>query len=172
MAQELGAQVIRGLLKVADKIWTYRSQQLHGEEVHRDPKEKHKALSQLQSLYNRQHEVSQQDKLLLTKPLQEWKQTASKTIVNWCMQVKKSLRKQKIVDAKVILAAHHPIYEYFPQLDPLDKGTNDGLSLKSEESTNEIESRVHDHRWNCSMCTCLHFHFHFHLLRILFNLLG
>ncbi len=141
LAYEWGVQVIKGLLEIADNIWTFRCQQLHEEAgVFHDPEEKRKALDCLRALYRRQNEVSQQDRFLFARPYEDWQQSASSTIMSWCKQVKQSLRKRKIIDAKALLAAHRPIYEYFTLEDPPDAGTNAGFGLGTGAASNQIES--------------------------------
>ncbi len=84
--------------------------------------------------------MSSKDRFLFAKPLEEWQQMSAKTILCWYQQVKKLLRKQKIIDANELLAAHRPIYEYFVQMDLAIKEANNGLSHGIEDSPNHIES--------------------------------
>ncbi len=97
-------------------------------------------MAQLRALYARQNKVSSKDSFLLAKPLEEWQQTAAKTIIHWCHQVEKSLRKQKIIDANELLATQRPIYEYFIQMDSPAEEANDGISRGSEDSPKQMES--------------------------------
>ncbi len=140
LASDWGTQLIQTLWQIADNIWTLRCQQLHGEDAFADPEEKRKAMSWLKALYNCQNEVRPQDKFLFARPFKEWQLTSAKTIINWCRQVKISLRKWKIVDANALLAAHRPIYEYFLTSDSPDAGTNAGLSPGIEESANQTQT--------------------------------
>ena len=58
---EWGVHIIKYLLEMADKIWTFRCHLLQGEEAFTDLEEKRKALAWLQALYLQQNEVSPQD---------------------------------------------------------------------------------------------------------------
>ncbi len=162
-AMEWGARLIKNLLETADKIWTYRCRQLHGEDTRYDPEEKCKAMERLWALYRRQHEASQHDSCLFTRPLEDWQQSSAKTITAWCVQVKKSLRKRQIVEANALLAKHRPIYEYFLQRDPPGAKANPGLTPGTGNSPNQTEP------WEYGFCAYLYTYYMLHSYYLLFG---